>query len=119
LPRCLIPMLRIRGELVPEPVQVDALASLHEALHVGTAEAEMPDEWTLHDFIPRSDARNRCVEQDEFRDAIRMRRGIREADHVADVVCYERGAVHVQSRQDAGNVTGLRLLVIPTRGVRR
>src|SRR3954467_13092062 len=48
-------MLRGRRELIPEPVEVDALATFDQPLHVGTAEAKMPEQRTLQNFIPWTD----------------------------------------------------------------
>jgi len=55
LARLLIDLLRIRGELVPEAIQVDPLATLHEPLDIGTAEVEVPEKWTAHNRVPVAD----------------------------------------------------------------
>src|SRR5262245_62790813 len=64
---------RRRGELVPEAIEVDALAAGDEAFHVGTAEAKMPEQRVLQDVLPRSDARYRRVDEHEAGDALRVR----------------------------------------------
>ena len=50
-------------ELVPEAVEVDALAAGDEPLHVGPAEAEVPEQRVLQDLFPRPDAGHRRVDQ--------------------------------------------------------
>src|SRR4051812_29149186 len=45
--------LRFPGKFVPEAVEIDALASGDQALHVLTPEAEVPHGGVLCDLIPR------------------------------------------------------------------
>lgn len=47
---------RSGGELVPEAVQVDALAASHQTLHVRAPEAKVPQQGSLQDLIPGADA---------------------------------------------------------------
>ena len=56
---------RGRGELVPEAIEIDALAARDQPLHVGPAEAEMPEQRVLENLFPRADAGNRRVDQHE------------------------------------------------------
>src|SRR5262245_61942749 len=76
---------RCRRELVPEPVEIDALATLDQSFHVRPAKAEMPEQRIFEDFIPWPDAGQWCIDQDEARHAawILRRKGI--PDHVADI----------------------------------
>ena len=62
---------RGRRKLVPEAVEIDALAPRDQPLHVRSAEAEVPEQRVLQDFLPRTDAGQRRVDQDEARDARR------------------------------------------------
>ena len=56
---------------------------------------------------------------DKTRDALGVLRGKRVADHVADVVSDEVGALDLQLVEHARDVGGLRLLVEAARGLRR
>src|SRR5882724_10855442 len=103
---------RVRGKLVPKSIKIDALAPGDEALHVGAAESEVPKERVLEDFLPRPDARKRRVDQHEARHAIAIPRGEGIPNHVADVMGHERSALDLERIEDAGNVGGLRLLVV-------
>ena len=42
----------VAGELVPEAVEIDALASRDEPLGIRTAEGEMPEQGMAHEVIP-------------------------------------------------------------------
>ena len=68
---------RIGGELVPEAIEIDALAPGDQPLHVRPAEAEMPQQRVLEDLVPRADAWHRRIHHDEARDARRVLRGER------------------------------------------
>src|SRR5215470_2181212 len=46
---------RVRGELVPEAIEIDALAPRDQPLHVRTAKAEMPQQWIPQDLLPGAD----------------------------------------------------------------
>src|SRR5262249_17801810 len=52
-------------ELVPEAVEIDALAAGDEALHVGAAEAEMPEQRVLEYLLPWADAGQWRVDDDK------------------------------------------------------
>src|SRR5438128_2475141 len=69
-----VELLRIGRELVPEAVQVDALATGHQALHVRPAEAEVPEQGVLEDLLPRPDAGDGCIDQHEAPDAVAVLR---------------------------------------------
>src|SRR5262245_30046215 len=60
----------VRRELVPEPIEVDPLASRDEALHVGTAEAKVPQERILEHLLPWPDAGDGRVHDHEGPDAL-------------------------------------------------
>src|ERR1700746_3803416 len=49
-PCSLSEVLRLCRELVPEAVEVDTLATLHQSFHIGTAEPKMPKQRILEDF---------------------------------------------------------------------
>ena len=95
--------LRVGGKLVPEAVEVDAFASGDQPLHVRAAEAEMPQEWALEYLLPRADPRQRRVHQDEPGYPVRVLRGERVSDHIADVVGDE-GVIPYQ--EDDASATG-------------
>ena len=101
-----------RGKLVPEAVEVDALAARDEALHVGPAEPEVPQQRVLQDLLPRADPRHRSVDQNEARHPLRVLHGEGVADHVADIVRDEIGAIDLERVENARHVAGLGLLVV-------
>src|SRR6476659_2692013 len=97
---------------VPEAVEIDALAACDQALDVGAAEIEMPEEGAFHDLIPISDARKGSVHGYPARDALGILGGEGIADHVADVVGHEIGLFDAEAVEHAGDVAGLGFLVI-------
>src|SRR5262249_54205819 len=99
-------------ELVPETVEINAFAPGDEALHVRTAEAKMPEQRVFEGFFPWSDARQRRVNQSKQCDALRMQRGKRIADHVANVVGPQRGTLDLDVIKHTRHVTGLGLLIV-------
>ena len=110
--RRLIDRFRIGRQLVPEPIEVDALASFHQPVDVGPAEIEMPQQRALQDFVPWPDAGQRRIDDDPFGDAVGILRGERIADHVADVVRHEIGLLDVELVHHHGDVDALRFLVV-------
>jgi hypothetical protein len=72
----------------------------------------MPQRMIADDVVPRTDAGQRRVDQDELADAIGMLGGKGVADHVADVVGDEVNLVHLQRVKHSGNVLTLSLFVI-------
>src|SRR2546421_6946500 len=60
---CFIEALRVHGKLVPEAVEIDALAAGDQALHVLTTEAKVPHGRILGDLIPGSDAGQRRIDR--------------------------------------------------------
>ena len=77
----------------------------------------MPQQRVLEDLLPRPDAGQRRIDQHEARDPLRMLRREGVADHVADVVRDEVGALDLQRIEHAGDVAGLRLLVEAASGL--
>src|SRR5882724_1160461 len=47
-------LLRIRRELVPEPIEIDPLATRHQPLGVGAPERKMPERVAADDIVPWS-----------------------------------------------------------------
>ena len=69
---------------------------------------------TAHDVVPRANARQWGIDQDEFRDTVRVLSCKGVANHIADVMCDEVGFVDLQCIEYDGNIFGLGLLVVPT-----
>src|SRR5260370_36200262 len=90
---CLIRFARIPGEVVPNPVKVDAFSALHQSLRVRSMEIEMPDTWVLKDLIPRIDAGNWSINNDQPFDFFGIMCGVSIADHVPNAVGDDEGAV--------------------------
>ncbi len=107
LTRGLGKMRGVGGELVPEAVEVDALAARDEALHVGAAEPEMPEQRVFQDLVPGPDTRHRRVHQHQLRHPVRISRGQRVGDHVADVAGHHIGARCPQRIHHADDVRRL------------
>jgi hypothetical protein len=97
----------IGGELVPKAVEINALATRHQALHVGPAEAEMPEQRILQNFVPWPYAGHWRIHHHEARGAILVCYGEGEGHHVADVVADYIGLANVQRVEHASDVFGL------------
>src|SRR5437764_7478860 len=67
--------LGISRKLVPEAIEINALASGNQPLHVGATKPEMPQKRVLEYFFPRPDTRQRRVHKDEAGDPVRILRG--------------------------------------------
>ncbi len=117
-PRRLVDRLRICRELIPEAVEVDALAPGHEPLLVRAVKIEMPGLRVAELRRPIADARQGRIDDDPARDAGGILRRQRIADHVADVVRDEIGLVDLQTVEHAGNVDRLVLLRVAGVGMR-
>jgi hypothetical protein len=77
----------------------------------------VPEQRVLEDLLPRPDAGDGCIDQDEARHAawILRRQGI--ADHVADIVGDKVDLVDAQRIEHARHVDALCLLVKASRGL--
>jgi hypothetical protein len=117
--RRLVDRLRIGRKLVPEAVEIDALAPLHQTLDIRSAEIEMPQRRASDDLIPRPDARKRSIHGDPSADAIRVLGSEGVADHVADVVSHEIDFVDLELVEDKRDVGALRFLIIAGTRMRR
>jgi hypothetical protein len=108
--------LRVRRELVPDPVEVDALAALYQAFLIRPPEGEVPEGVAPGDLLPGPDAWERRVDDDEPLDPPGVLRGERVAHHVADVVGDQINRPEFQCVEHAGDVVALRLLVVAAGG---
>ena len=72
----------------------------------------MPQRVIADDVVPRTDAGQRRVDQDELADAIGMLGGKGVADHVADVVGDKVNLVHLQRVEHSGYVLALSLFLV-------
>jgi hypothetical protein len=80
LARLFVEILGIGGEFVPEAVEIDPLAAFHQPFRIRSVEREMPQRVIADDVVPRTDAGQRRVDQDELADAIGMLGRVREGD---------------------------------------
>jgi hypothetical protein len=115
--RVLIDRFRVGRQLVPEAVEIDALAALYQPLHVGTAEIEMPEQGAFQNLVPRSDAGQWGIHDRPARDPCRILGGEGVAHHVADVMGDELGPVDGETVEHAGDILALRLLVVAAGGM--
>ena len=104
------------AEVVPDAVEIDALAALDEALFVGAPEGEVPEAVVFDDVVPGGDAGEGSVHDDEALDFVGVERGVGVGDHDADVVRDDEGAVEAEGGDDGANVGGLCLLVVAAGG---
>src|SRR5215467_7486862 len=104
-------------KFVPEAIEVDALTPGDEALHVRASETEVPEQGVLEDLFPWPDARERRVDERKAHDTCGMQRGKGIADHVADIVRHEIGALNAQLVEDASHISSLSLLVEAVAGL--
>src|SRR3984885_3119889 len=111
--------LGVKGELVPEPVEINAFAASHKAFHVGAAKAKLPHAGVLNDLLPRPYSGKRCVDGYEAGNPIREPYGESITNHVSDVMGYKISTKHAKSIHHACHVEALRLLVVPSRRLGR
>jgi hypothetical protein len=71
----------------------------------------MPEQRVFQDLVPRPDAGDGGIDQHEACDACGIERGEGIADHVADVVGHEVGALDLELIENTGHIERLRLLV--------
>jgi hypothetical protein len=98
---------RVGGELVPEAIEIDPLSSLHQTLHIGSAEAEVPQQRAFENVFPGADTGNGGVHHDQSRGAVGIPFGKGIGDHVADVVTDDVGLTNLQRIEDACEIFGL------------
>ena len=111
LSRSFVEMLRISRELIPEAVEIDALATGDEPLHVRPAKAEVPQQRVLENLFPWPDSGHGRINQDEAPDTIRMLHGEGEANHVPDVMGYEIDLPNAELVENSRDVLRLILFV--------
>src|SRR5580765_5067560 len=81
-----VDLRRVARELVPETVEVDALAAGDQTLGVRAAEVEVPQRGQAHNLIPRRDAGHRRIYHNQAACLVRIARRVGIRDHRADVV---------------------------------
>ena len=101
------------------PEQRQKLPPRDEALHIGPAEVEMPDDRVAQQVVPGADTGERRVHHDPAAHAIAILRGDRVAHHVADVVRDQRSGRDAEVVQHGRDVGRLRLLVVAACGMGR
>src|SRR5262245_44008386 len=112
-------MRGISGKFIPEAIEINTLTPANQALHVRTAETEMPKKRTFQHLFPGANARHRRIHHDEFVDPLWMGDGESESNHVANVVRHHVGAFNMQRIHYANNVFGLVFLGETIRSDRR
>src|SRR4029077_16830655 len=110
----LVRLGQIASEVIPNSIEVDALAASHEPFGIRTMKIEMPNTGVQQNLLPRLDAWNRCVHYNQPLNFVRIHCSVGVSPHIADVVCDPKRLVISQRRHDCANVFGLRLLVVPT-----
>src|SRR5258706_9732613 len=110
---------RICRKLVPEAIEVDALASLDQSLGVRSSEIEVPGAFAVRNRVPRLDAREWGIHQHQTFNLVGVLRGVGVRNHVTDVVSHNCRAVVAERPHDSPDVRGFRLLLVPARRMRR
>ncbi len=108
----------VAGEVVPDAVEVDALAAGDEAVLVRALEREVPEAMVLDDVVPRGNAGDGSVHDDEALDLVGIEGGVGVRDHDADIVLADAGAVVTEGGDDGADVGGLGFLVVAGGGER-
>ena len=117
-PRGLVDLRGVAGELVPEAVEIDALASRDEPLGIRAAEGEMPEQGMAHEVVPGGDAGNRRIHHHQFSVCVGIAGGIGIGDHGAEIVPDDGRPIEAQVGEDGPDVGRLRALVIALGGMR-
>src|SRR5487761_408085 len=99
-------MSLVRCEVIPEILEVGALAALNQGFGGRPVEAEMPYVGAVVNGLPSSHARDESIHQDEFRHFRRELRGVGVGDHKADVVSHHLGLLHAEGLSEAMNADG-------------
>src|SRR5215469_14703842 len=107
-----IRLAAVAREVIPDTVEIDALAASDKPLCVGAVKMEMPDAGIEQDFIPRLNSGDRSVHYDEAFDFIGIKGSVGVTHHVSNVVSNDGGAVIAQCGDDCAHVLGLSFLVI-------
>src|SRR5438445_9994261 len=107
----------IAREIVPDSVEIDALATCDKPLCVGTVEVEMPDARIQENRVPRLDAGNGRVHHHQTVNLVRVGRSVGVSDHVADVVGDYKSFVESERGDYCTDVLCFRLLVVSTCGI--
>ena len=115
----LAPLGRVGRELVVEAIEVDPLSTLHQPLHVGPPEVEVPEQRIQELGLPGADPRERGIHHHQLLHPGRVLHDEGEGDRVPDVVGDHVDLLHLQRVEHAGDVPGLVLLVVAALGLRR
>src|SRR5207249_11226893 len=78
-------------EVVPEMLEVDALATAHQSKRCLAVEVEVPEILQKKEAGRIADARNESVHQRETVDFGRILRGVRIGHHQTDIVARDTG----------------------------
>src|SRR5690348_18343904 len=105
-------MLRIGREIVPEMLEVDALAAGHELERRLAVEVEMPLVAKQENARGIADAGQERVHQRNALDVVRILRRVRVRDHEPDVVPDDDDLLEAERLGERMDVLRRRLLVV-------
>src|SRR5258706_13739434 len=99
-------MSLVGSEVIPEIVEVGALATLHQRFRRRSVKTEMPYAGVVVDALPTSHARKESIHQHKLRNLRRKLRGVGIGDHQANVVSHYLGFLHAQRLGEIMNADG-------------
>src|SRR5262249_13196420 len=117
--RGFVEFFRICRKFIPEPIEIDSLAALHQPFRIRSVEGEMPECVATNNVIPRSYSGKRGIDEDELAYAAWILGGKCIANHVADIVRTKISLFDLERLKPAGPIPSLGLFVIAARRPRR
>jgi len=111
--------VRIGREIVPEVLQVDALAPRHERQRDLAVEMKVPEIPQEPHVLPVADSRQEGIHQHDTLGSFRILRGKGISHHHADVVADDGRLFHAQRPEQPVDVARHGLLVVAAFGLRR
>ena len=112
-------LLRVGREVVPEVLEVGALAPRHERERGLAVEVEVPEVAHQPDVLPGPDAGQERIHQHDPLDLLGELGRVRVRHHQADVVPHDGGAIHPERADELVDVHGHVLLVVAGLRLRR
>src|SRR6516225_10834661 len=104
-------------KFIVEAVEQNALPAGHKALHIRTAEVEVPNLRVFKLVVPMTDAREGSVHHNPFRHTLGIKRRKGIADHIANVVSDESDFLDSQLIEDCSQVPSLGGLFVTAFGM--
>ncbi len=111
-PAGLVDLRAVGCELVPEAIQINALAPGDEPLGIRAAEGEMPEERIADEVVPGWYAWNWSIHHDQLFGLVGIAGRISIGNHIADIVPDNCRLIDVQRRKNGPDIRCLSAFVV-------